>query len=295
MLQFAPYIVPTLFGISFTGLAWVVLRALASGADEYSGTYTETTSQQFEDIFLFIPPKRIAEAAWACAIASFMGVFFATGDVTDPIGLSIGLTLGIAAAFGALQLPRGLFKMLRQRRLKRFNLQLVDALAAMSNALKAGFSINQAFENVAKNSENPMAQEFDVFLHQTRFGMNFEDALHSMDDRVGSEDLTLVLMAIETARRTGGNLTEIFENIAGTIRERLRIENRIKTLTAMGRMQGIILSAMPVVIAAAVTVVRPDMMLPFMHSRIGVGVMGAAGLMILAGGIVIQKIVKIDI
>ncbi len=288
-------IAPALFAICFGGLAWIILNALASGAEEYSGTYTETTAKQFEDIFLFIPPRRIAEAAWACALAAFTAVFFIIGDFTKPLGLITGIALGLVAAFGALQIPRVLFKFLKERRRRRFNAQLVDALSSMSNALKAGFSINQAFENVAKNSENPIAQEFDVFLHEIRLGMSFENALHSMDERVDSEDLTLVLMAIETARRTGGNLTEIFKNISETIRERLRIEDRIRTLTAMGRLQGIILSAMPVVIAIVLSVLRPDIMRPFMHSRIGIILMCGAGLMIIMGGFVIQKIIRIDI
>ncbi len=293
--QYFFIITPALFAICFGGLSWVLLKALASGAEEYSGTYTKTTSKQFEDVFLFIPPRHIAEAAWACAVAAFTIVFFITGDFSKPIGLLIGLLLGSLAAFGALKIPRALFKFLKERRRRRFNAQLVDALNSMGNSLKAGFSINQSFENIANNSENPMAQEFEVFLQQVRVGMTFEDALHSMDQRVGSDDLTLVLMAIETARRTGGNLTEIFKNISETIRERLRIENRIRTLTAMGRLQGIILSAMPIVIAVAISILRPDIMRPFMHSHIGIVLMSLAVLMIVSGGFVIRKIIRIDI
>ena len=81
----------------------------------------------------------------------------------------------------------------------------------MSNALKAGFSITQAFESVVKDGENPIAQEFDVLLQQTRVGVSFSDALVNMEKRVGSDDLSLVVVAIETARKTGGNLTEVFE------------------------------------------------------------------------------------
>lgn len=295
MSNLSAYIAAACFGLCFSGMAWMVLRALASGAVEYSGTYTETTARQFEDIFLFIPPKRIAEAAWAGAATAFISVFFAVGDLTDPIGVFAGLALGGGAGFLTLKLPRILLTHLRARRLRKFNMQLIDGLAAMSSALKAGFSITQAFENVAKNSKNPISQEFHVFLHQTRVGMSFEDALHSMDKRVNSEDLTLVLMAIETARRTGGNLTEIFDNIAKTIRERLRIEGRIRTLTAMGRMQGMVLSAMPVVIGIAVTALRPDMMIPFIHSTSGVVIFGMAATMVILGGLVIQKIIRIDI
>jgi tight adherence protein B len=165
----------------------------------------------------------------------------------------------------------------------------------MSNALKAGFSITQAFESVAKEGEQPIAQEFDMFLQQTRLGVNFSDALTNMEERVGSADLSLVVNAIETARKTGGNLTEIFEKIASTIRERMRIENRIQTLTAQGRLQGLIVSMMPIVIGVALSIVDPAMMLPFLHSMTGLMIIATVIFLILCGGLVIRKIVNIDV
>jgi tight adherence protein B len=165
----------------------------------------------------------------------------------------------------------------------------------MSNALKAGFSITQAVESVVKEGQNPIAQEFSLFLQETRVGVGFSEALNNLDRRVGSDDLTLVVMAIDTARKTGGNLTEIFEKIASTIRERLRIEGRIRTLTAQGRLQGWIVGAMPVIIGIAMMIVDPTLMLPFLHSRVGLVVIGAVAVLILAGGLVIRKIIRIDI
>ena len=165
----------------------------------------------------------------------------------------------------------------------------------MSNALKAGFSITQAFESVVKDGENPIAQEFDVFLQQTRIGVTFSDALDNMDQRVGSNDLTLVVQAIEAARKTGGNLTEVFEKISATIRERMRIEGRIRTLTAQGRLQGIIVSIMPIVIGVALMIVDPQMAAPFFQSAAGFFVMAAVAVLIALGGLVIRKIVNIDV
>jgi len=112
---------------------------------------------------------------------------------------------------------------------------------------------------------------------------------------VGSDDLTLVVVAIETARRTGGNLTEIFERISSTIRERLRIERRIKTLTAQQRLQGIVVGCMPVIITAALMIVDPEMMIPFLHSTIGLVIVGVVALLILCGALVIRKIIRIDV
>jgi tight adherence protein B len=176
-----------------------------------------------------------------------------------------------------------------------FNSQLVDTLVNMSNALKAGFSITQAIEAVVNEGEQPIAQEFGLFLQQTRVGVTFSEALENLDRRVGSQDLTLVVQAIEAARRTGGNLTEVFEKIAATIRERMRIEGRIRTLTAQGRLQGLVVSIMPVIIGVAMMLVDPGLAGPFFRSSAGLFVGLAAACLIGLGALVIRKIVNIDI
>ncbi|MDA0577924.1 MAG: type II secretion system F family protein [Verrucomicrobia bacterium] len=289
------WVIATLFAIAFGGLATVLLRAVGEGMDRYAGAYSQQTAKQLEDVFLFIPPRRITEFGWAAAIAVFFLVFSTVGRVTDLRSALTALALATLAGAATLRLPTLIVQILRNRRLARFNLQLGDTLVSMSNALKAGFSIAQAIEAVVREGENPIAQEFEVFLQQTRVGVSFSQALQNLDDRVGSEDLKLVIVAIETARKTGGNLTEIFEQIAVTIRERLRIERRIRTLTAQGRLQGIIVSLMPVVIGCALVVVDPEMMLPFLHSSMGATIMVVVALLILAGGLVIRKIVRIDV
>ena len=293
--MFAQLTICTLFMLTFGGLSYVLLQALLSGAETYSGRYSADTARQFEDLFVFIPPRRIAEAGWAAAALVFMLVFLLTASLSSRQGVVIGLTLGLLAGAAALQAPRALLHILRQRRLHRFNVQLVDTLVNMSNALKAGFSILQAFESIARNGENPIAQEFDLFLQQTRVGVNFSEALRNLEERVPSEDLSLVVQSIEVARQTGGNLTEVFEKIAATIRERMRIENRIRTLTAQGRLQGIIVGAMPLVILFALLVVDPDLMKPFLHSAIGIATMIGVAILVTCGGLLIRKIIRIDV
>jgi len=289
------WLIPLLFGLSFAGLGYLLVSALAAGAEAYSGAYAQDTARQFEDIFMFIPPRRIAELAWAAAGASFVIVFLLTGGLTSFRGILTGSFFGLITGGLALLAPRYLLQFLKRRRLTRFNVQLGDVLVNMSNALKAGFSITQAFKSVVRDGENPIAQEFSVFLQQTRVGMSFSDALASLENRVGSEDLTLVVAAIETARKTGGNLTEIFEQISATIRERLRIERRIRTLTAQQRLQGIVVGFMPIIIIAALMVVDPGMMIPFLHSSLGIAIIAVVTVLILCGALVIRKIIRIDV
>lgn len=188
-----------------------------------------------------------------------------------------------------------LAKYLDSKRREKFNLQLPEALATMSNALRAGFSISQAFDSVVEQGEKPMCEEFAILQQQLKIGMPFEDALESMSQRVGSDDLTLVTTAILISRKTGGNVTEIFDKISETIRGRQKIERKVKTLTAQGRMQGIIVSAMPVFLGFIMTLIKPKLMIPFLTSLQGVTCVLVMSALIFVGWMMIRKIIKIDV
>jgi tight adherence protein B len=289
------WMISILNGLSAAGLIFAIAQALQAGAEDYTRHYTERAARHLEDMFLFIPPKRILDLAMAMAAFVFVIAFTLTGSFASATGFFRGLGLGVAAGAGAWTVPRHVLAYLKKRRLQRFNNQLSDGLMTMSNALKAGFSILQAFETVVRNGLNPIAQEFGLFLHETRIGVRFEEALNNMKDRMGSEDLTLMIVAIETARLTGGNLTEVLENIAHTIRERGRIERRVRTLTAMGRLQGAIVAVMPLVLALAMTALDPRMMMGFFHSTAGLATILLVALLEVSGILLIRKIVRIDV
>ncbi|MBQ9727111.1 MAG: type II secretion system F family protein [Kiritimatiellae bacterium] len=285
-----------LAGLCSTGLCFALLRALSSGAARYEGDYSARTAHALEDLFLFVPPRRIAEAAWiAGAVAAFLA-FLALGAFSGG-GAQVAVRALFSLALGALMLlaPGRLLALLRARRRARLEAQLADALPDMGNALRSGFSILQAVEHVAENGEAPIAQEFATLLHQTRVGVPFEEALRNMDARVGSEDLSLAALSIETARRTGGNLAEVFDNIAGTIRERIRIRGRVRTLTAQGRLQGVVLSLMPVLVGLGLHVLEPGLFGPFLHSATGLAVLAATAALLVLGALSIRKIVRIDV
>ncbi len=281
--------------LSFAGLAWTFSKSLSSGAADYSDSMSAEASRQFEDLFLFIPPRRIAEIGWTSAGVVFLMFVIPLFDMNNPLSTLAGIALGSAFGILALLTPKKVIKILKDRRRFKFNIQLIDALSNMSNALRAGFSINQAFETVVQNGEKPISQEFGVMLQQMRVGMNFYDAMQSLDNRVGSDDLTLVVTAIDIARRTGGNLTEIFDKISITIRERMRIERRVRTLTAQGRLQGIIVACMPAALGGIMTFIKPDLMMPFLKSSYGVIAIGLTVLLIGLGWFFISKIIKIDV
>ena len=210
-------------------------------------------------------------------------------------GLAWYVTSGVKVKAGWQNGESPLARWLDARRRAAFNLQLPEALATMSNALRAGFSISQAFDSVVEQGEAPMSEEFAIVQQQLKIGMSFEDALESLAQRVGSDDLTLVTTAILVSRKTGGNVTEIFDKISETIRGRMRIERKVKSLTAQGRLQGIIVSAMPLFLCVVMTLIKPGLMIPFLTSVKGVCAVAAVVVLITLGWLMIRKIIRIDV
>ena len=294
-MHFTGYIIAALYALSLSGIVYIVMQAFESGADAYAQTYSDDTSRQFEDIFLFIPARRITEAAIACSGAAFLILFLSFTNWKSITSIMISAVICALVSCLALLVPKKILDILRLRRRNKINEQLVDTLMSMSNGLKAGFSISQVFENISKNADPPISQEFDLFVQQTRLGVSFSEALNNMEERVKSQDMTLLVLAIETARKTGGNLTEVMENIAHTIRERIRIQGRIKTLTSQGRLQGIIVGLMPIAIFFMLMTLQPELMQSFLHSAMGLVIMGVSLVLIILGGLMIKKIVNIDI
>lgn len=289
------FIIPLLYLVCFAGLTFYILQVIRTGTETYNKVYTAETSRQFADIFLFIPPQRIAELAWGCALAGFLLCFFLAGDFAAPAGVIRGLVAGGAAAGLLLNLPRWHLAILKRRRLEQFNEQLVEALMTMSNALRSGSSIIQAFEHIVRQNQAPISQEFNVFLQETRLGVKFEEALANLNQRVASEDLTIMIRAVEIARQTGGNLTEVFDKISALIRERMRIQKRITALTSQGRLQGLVVGVMPLILAIAMFILDPGLMLAFFTSGLGLVILAIAVLFEIVGALLIRKIINIDI
>jgi tight adherence protein B len=289
------WVIPLLYLVSLAGLAYAALEAFRSGAESYAKTVTEDTARDFADMFFFIPPKRILELAWTCAIVGFLVFFFLAGHFRSAAGMAQGLVAGALAGAGALASPRLALAFLRRRRLIRFEAQLVDALVTMSGALKSGASILQAFEHVVREGSAPIAQDLGFFLHQVRVGVKFEDALRNLDRHVGSQELTLVVSAIEIARQTGGNLTDVFDKIAATIRERNRIQDRVRALTSQGRLQGIVVGLLPAGLALVMFTIDPAMMVNFFASPMGLLLTFLVVVLEGVGAWLIRKVTQIDV
>jgi tight adherence protein B len=289
------WIIALLYLGCFGGMAYVLVSGIREAVDGVSDQYSRQASRELENLFLFVPAQRIASISQTASVIGFFLGFLSVGSLGSPQGMLAGVVAG-AFLFSLIRLiPTLIIQVLKVKRLEQFNEQLTEALVTMSNSLRAGFSVQQAFEAIVQEGRKPISQEFGVFVQQTRVGVRFEDALKNLEERVGSEDLTLMVRAVEIARQTGGNLTEVFELIASTIRERTRIEGKIKSMTSMGRLQGIVVGMIPIFLLIVLFMLDPAMMMNFVTSLEGIAVLLLTVVLLLAGFVVIRKIVNIEV
>ncbi len=181
------------------------------------------------------------------------------------------------------------------QRLKKFNGQLGDTLTLLSNALKAGYSFAQAIDTVAKNAVAPIGDEFGRAVREMNLGGSPDEALGNITKRIASNDFDLVATAYSIHRTVGGNLAEILDNIAYTIRERVRIKGEIQTLTAQARASGTIITALPILLAAFMFFVTPTYFQPMFSSIIGWILIVIGAFMIFIGNLIIRRIVAIEV
>jgi len=219
----------------------------------------------------------------------FLIVPFVFGISLFQVGISVAL-----ATVGYM-LPSMWLSGKRNGRKSRIEAQLVDMLGLVSNSLKSGYGLMQSFEFASKQMNPPLAVELRRMLRDASLGMSAEDALNHMGERIDSRDLDMVLTAVNIQRAVGGNLAEILDKVAFTMRERERIRGEIATLTSQQRMTGIVIGGLPVFMFAVFMVLNPDYMsLLFTETAGRLILVTAIGLEVL-GYLVIKKIMAIEI
>jgi tight adherence protein B len=262
----------------------VIATVLAKAYEQYQERYVVKSMNDLSDMFLFIDTRQLLALNVACMC--LLGLLSYT--LFNPI-------LCVLATLSGFFLPLLLVRHYRARRIKKFNVQLVDALQAMANAFKAGLTFPQAIEHVSREAAAPLGQEFGLFVKELKLGVPMEEGLVSMGRRVGSDDLELVVVATNISRQLGGNMGEMFETISNVIRERFRLEGKIDALTSQGRLQGWVVAAMPLVLGVVLNAMRPDLMQPMLEHLFGYVLVTLVAVMELLGVLLIRRIVNIDI
>ena len=201
--------------------------------------------------------------------------------------------LGAGLVLGALPLVWVLWK--RSKRFAKFEQGLPEALDLMVSALRAGHSLISAMGLVARECADPVGGEFKACFEEQNYGLEMKAALDNLTTRIPLQDLRMVSTAITIQRESGGNLAEVLDKTSYLIRERFRLKRQVKVHTAQGRMTGLVLTCVPIALGVAMYAMNPQMMSILWHRSIGIKLMWIAAGMTVLGGIVINRIVDIDV
>ncbi len=252
---------------------------------EFKTKFTENVRVSMEDMFLFIDPAMVLKVNLLLLLVLPAFVWFLTG----------AWPLVLLATLFIVVLPRVLYRFVRARRLQRFVDQMPDALAMLSSSLRSGASLQIALSMVVDESPSPLAQEFSMILREQRLGMTLEDSLDSLGKRMQMEDVDLLVSGMTIAKEVGGNLAEVLDRLATTLRTKAAMEGKIRALTAQGKMQGWVVGLLPMGLGAVLYTMEPESMMPLFTTWYGWLVLGALAIMLMLGGFFIRKIVTIDI
>jgi len=234
-------------------------------------------------------PLRGTEFMAICTLAAVFGGLVMLALSGGGIFCTIG---GIMAGYLS---PVLVLRIKIAKRVKAFNLELGDALTLVSNSLRTGYSFMQAVEMVAREMPPPISEEFARLLKEMSLGVTTDDAMNNLAKRISSDDLDLVITAVLIQRQVGGNLAEVLDNISGTIRARIKVKGEIKTLTAQGRISGLIICLLPIVLGMMLYFINPGYMKVLFSHPLGLLVLGVAVVSQLIGVFAISKIVNIEV
>ena len=256
---------------------------------------------------LFARGTRGAEMQAALSLAGLEirpGGFILAQAVAASVGIAIALLIGgtpalafviaVSLALVGWFLPRAYLAYRTVRRLERMAQQLVDLLSLMASSVRAGFSLLQALDSAAKRVGRPLQVEVDRLLTDVRLGQQMEDALRAWADRVPSGHVRLLVTAMIVQRSAGGNLAEVLDNLARTMRERIELRHQVNALTAYSRMTARVIALYPLALALVITLLNPDIYGRLWTEPAGLALLGTAITMNVVAFIILRKVARVD-
>lgn len=320
-----------IFGAIFLGLLFIVIALMgrkrldgASGARSFDDRLSQFAGRAERNQPAEVKPmaridaavskgkqgSKIARDLARADIKLTVTEFIGTKILAALIGVGLGAFIGrastpalvLSAIVGAVLLsfvPNLYVGWAARKRIKSFNNQLGDGITLMANSLRSGYSFLQSMDLVSREAPAPMSSEFRRVVQEIGLGLSTEEALGNLLRRVPSDDLDLLITAVNIQHEVGGNLAQILETIGHTIRERVRIKGEIAVLTAQGRISAYVITALPILLAIGITLLNPDYMAPMF--KFGLPPQAwcclpvSALVMIVIGFFVIMKIVDIEV
>jgi len=246
--------------------------------------------EKLNTMFIEIPPNQILIGLFSLSFGLGSIVFLSFLPKLFP-----GVPLAILTTIVGWKAPKPVVDWMYNRRVRQFVLQMVDALSLMSNGLKSGLSIVQAMGLVAQEMPNPIQQEFNLVLSENKLGVSLEEAFTNLSKRIKTDDVEMFVTSINILKETGGNLAETFDTIVLTIRERIKVENKISAMTTQGFYQGVFVMAIPPILGVVFYQTDPDFMMPLFTTPLGWVFVMVIILLEVVGFFVIMKVIKIDV
>lgn len=258
---------------------WAPLRDWILRQERTYGYLLRTT------LLMDVKPRTITWFGLGCvAFGAMVGFALFHGMVAMLIGGAIGAII-----------PMGTVRLLKIRRLRKLEDQLVDGVQTLASSVRAGLNLVQGFELVARNLQAPISQEFGHLVREYEYGVTVDQAMTNAAERIGSSNYRLVFSALQTHRERGGNLGETLDRISESIREIQRLEKRVETLTAQGRAAARWMGMMPLFILAILYLIDRTGVVMLFTDPVGKALLVMIGTLILAGFLWIRQIVSIDI
>lgn len=241
-------------------------------------------------MFIDTTPNKVLLYMILAAVVPFTLCFLIMLPKVIP-GIVLGLIFGTVCFF----LPKPVINLMYRKRIEKFNLQMVDGLNLMANAMRSGLSVPQALGIVVEQMPKPICEEFGLVLSENKVGVTLEDAFENMGKRVVCEDVEMFVTSVNILKETGGNLAETFDTIVFTIRERIKVDNKIKALTAQGFYQGMMLLSVPPLLLAYFGFSEPGFLDPLIETPIGWIILGVSAILEVIAYFVIMKVIKVDV
>lgn len=236
-----------------------------------------------------------ADSKYPAGVFILLSLFLATFGLLAGLHLANNPAISIVASPAAAVAPFYYLIWKRGRRIQKFQKQLPEALDLIARALKAGHSLYTGLKMVADESGDPLGPEFAKALAEIQYGAGVNQALKNLSMRMSSLDLRFVITAILIQRETGGNLAEVLEKIAYLIRERFKLNDRIRTLSAEGRLSAAVLIGLPFFIALVLMMINPDYLKPLTEDPAGRAMLLAAGLLLVTGILIMRRLIRIKV
>ena len=266
-------------------LFWLLAQKAQSYLENYKETFTDTASNNMSDMFMFVDPNQLFIINIVAIIVFPILTWIVFRDITTMLAVLLMMML----------LPTLFYRAARKKRLRRFEIQLPDALAMVSGAMRAGASLNIAMEGLVKEMPAPISQEFELFLKEQRLGVDFDESLAKMEERVPLADFGMLVTALRINREVGGNLAETMESLGETLRRKATMEGKIDSLTSQGKLQGIVMTGLPILLGVLLNFMEPEAMSKLWTTHLGWGVIAVIVVMEAMGFFMIQKITTIDV